>query len=112
MKNFNSITNKVMCLKTFNFIKFKQSIMKKSFTLFILLSALFSGWSGVFAQINLDSGLVAHYPFNGNANDESGNGATLTTDRFGNANKAYSFDGVKNIFLRKYLYFCIKAYEL
>jgi hypothetical protein len=26
-----------------------------------------------FAQ-NLDSGLVAWYPFNGNANDESGNG--------------------------------------
>lgn len=43
-------------------------------------------------------GLIAYYPFNGNANDESGNGyhgivkgATLTTDRFGNANKAYSF---------------------
>jgi len=48
----------------------------------------------------LDSGLVAHYPFNGNADDESGhgnngtvNGATLTQDRFGNANSAYSFDG-------------------
>ncbi len=46
------------------------------------------------------NGLVAYYPFNGNANDESGkgnngtvNGATLTTDRFGNANSAYSFDG-------------------
>ena len=46
------------------------------------------------------NGLVAYYPFNGNANDESGNGnngivngATLTTDRFGNANKAYSFNG-------------------
>jgi hypothetical protein len=47
------------------------------------------------------NGLVGWWPFNGNANDESGNGnngtvngATLTTDRFGNANKAYSFDGV------------------
>jgi hypothetical protein len=46
-------------------------------------------------------GLVAYYPFNGNANDESGNGnngtvngATLTPDRFGRANKAYSFNGV------------------
>jgi len=46
--------------------------------------------------------LVAYYPFSGNANDESGNGnngtenggVTLTTDRFGNANTAYSFDGV------------------
>src|SRR5579875_1405692 len=44
--------------------------------------------------------LVASYPFNGNANDASGNGnngtvsphnATLTTDRFGNANSAYNF---------------------
>jgi Concanavalin A-like lectin/glucanases superfamily/Secretion system C-terminal sorting domain len=43
---------------------------------------------------------VAYYPFNGNANDAAGslngtvNGATLTNDRFGNANNAYSFDGV------------------
>jgi hypothetical protein len=49
------------------------------------------------------NGLVGWWPFNGNANDESGNGnngtvngATLTTDRFGNANKAYSFDGVND----------------
>jgi hypothetical protein len=47
------------------------------------------------------NGLVGWWPFNGNANDESGNGnngtvngATLTADRFGNTNKAYSFDGV------------------
>ncbi len=46
------------------------------------------------------SGLVAFYPFNGNANDESGtgndglvHGATLTADRFGNENSAYQFDG-------------------
>jgi len=44
---------------------------------------------------------VAYYPFNGNANDESGNyhhgtvnGATLVPDRFGNPNSAYSFDGI------------------
>ena len=49
------------------------------------------------------TGLVAYYPFNGNANDESGNnnngvvtGASLTTDRFGNSNKAYNFNGVNN----------------
>ena len=47
------------------------------------------------------NGLVAYYPFNGNANDASGNGnngtvngAILTTDRFGNVGKAYGFDGV------------------
>ncbi|MDY0017767.1 MAG: LamG domain-containing protein [Candidatus Delongbacteria bacterium] len=45
-------------------------------------------------------GLVAYYPFSGNANDASGNGnhgavhgATLTEDRFGNPNSAYYFDG-------------------
>jgi hypothetical protein len=48
----------------------------------------------------LTNGLVAYYPFNGNANDESGNGnngtvngATLTTDRFSISNSAYSFNG-------------------
>jgi hypothetical protein len=53
---------------------------------------------------NLQTGLVGYWPFCGNANDESGNGnngtvngATLTTDRFGNANSAYSFDGVNDI---------------
>ena len=47
--------------------------------------------------------LVAYYPFNGNPNDESGNGrnptyvgASLTTDRFGNANRAYAFSGAAN----------------
>ena len=46
------------------------------------------------------NGLVGYWPFNGNANDESGNGnngtvngATLTTDRNGNINSSYSFDG-------------------
>jgi len=52
---------------------------------------------------NLQTGLVGYWPFCGNANDESGNGnngtvngATLTTDRFGNANSAYDFDGVND----------------
>jgi len=45
-------------------------------------------------------GLVAYYPFNGNANDESDNanhgtvnGAVLTTDRLDSDDCAYSFDG-------------------
>jgi hypothetical protein len=49
---------------------------------------------------DLQNGLVAYYPFNGNANDESGNGnngtvheATLTSDRFGNSSSAYTFGG-------------------
>jgi len=49
------------------------------------------------------NGLVGYWPFNGNANDLSGNGnngivngANLTTDRFGNANSAYLFNGLNN----------------
>jgi len=48
----------------------------------------------------LKEGLVAYYPFNGNAKDESGNGhdgkvsgATLANDRHGAAKQAYYFDG-------------------
>ena len=44
--------------------------------------------------------LMAYYPLDGNANDESGNnnngtiqGAVSTSDRFGNLNRAYYFDG-------------------
>jgi hypothetical protein len=55
------------------------------------------------SSVDINSGLVAYYPFNGNTNDASGNGnngvvngATLTADRFGNANQAYSFDGISD----------------
>jgi hypothetical protein len=51
-------------------------------------------------QSFLTNGLVAYFPFNGNANDASGNGnngtvngATLTPDRFGQTNQAYLFSG-------------------
>jgi serine/threonine-protein kinase len=47
----------------------------------------------------LKDGLVAYYPFNGNANDESGNGydgevkgSELTADRHGKKASAYEFD--------------------
>ena len=67
----------------------------------------------------VDPSLDAFYPFNGNANDESGNSyhgqlgdnatpstfPTLTTDRFGNADKAFSFDGNDYIALNKYVTF-------
>ena len=46
---------------------------------------------------------MGYYPFNGNANDESGCGnngqvslATLTLDRFDINNRAYLFDGVSS----------------
>ena len=61
------------------------------------VSAIPSGDEG--SNINLTDGLVAHYEFEGNADDSSGNnyngevvGATLTSDRHGNDDGAYYFD--------------------
>ncbi len=55
----------------------------------------------VFAPIDLTQGLAAYYPFNGNANDESGNGndatpdtPALTTDLAGEPNSAYLWNGI------------------
>jgi hypothetical protein len=74
--------------------------MKK---LTFILIVLFLIFGKTIAQVNLQNGLVAYYPFNGNSNDESGNnyngvvfGAVLTTDRYGRANSAYSFDGIND----------------
>ena len=64
-----------------------------------------------------DPSLEAYYPFNGNANDESGNSyhgqlgdnsdsetfPILTPDRYGNADKAFIFDGNDYIALNKYV---------
>jgi hypothetical protein len=50
---------------------------------------------------NIQNELIAHYKFNGNANDETKNeyngtikGAVMTEDRFGNLQSAYKFDGM------------------
>jgi len=58
----------------------------------------------VAALYNENSGLIASYPFNGDALDVSGNnqngtmfnGVESTTDRFGNPNAAFLFDGVND----------------
>ena len=69
---------------------------------FILISILLS-ISPILGQVNLKNGLVACYPFNANAKDETGNGnngtvsgAKLTADRFGKINSAYDFNGTSD----------------
>jgi hypothetical protein len=54
-------------------------------------------------NIDFNTGLVAYFPFSGNAGDSSGNGyhgtvfgANLTEDRLGVINKAYNFNGIDN----------------
>jgi hypothetical protein len=57
--------------------------------------------SNLFSVAQPTTGLVAHYTFDGNANDVSGNGnnavvygAVLANDQYGNPNHAYQFDGI------------------
>jgi hypothetical protein len=78
--------------------------MKKTVLLLAMGFALTT--QTLFAQVPSfvpTNGLVGYWPFSGNADDVSGNGnngtvngATLTTDRFGNSNSAYNFDGINN----------------
>ncbi len=73
----------------------------KSKILLLTTIAIIGLRASTFAQVPNyvpSNGLVGWWPFNGNANDESGNGnngtnsgATLTTDRLGNINNAYAF---------------------
>ncbi len=74
--------------------------MKRFFTILLFTISILSF---IQAQVPTDS-LVAYYPFNGNANDESGNGnngtnmgAVSDTDRFGNLNNSFYFDGNSSI---------------
>jgi hypothetical protein len=76
--------------------------MKLLYTTLIALLISSTCYAQVPSYVPTD-GLVGWWPFNGNANDESGNGnngtlneATLTTDRFGIANAAYSFNGTSS----------------
>lgn len=81
--------------------------MKKIFSL-LLIVILFAGAcesddSG--PTIDLTTGLKVYYPFDGDANDVSGNGNDTSTagdilstsDRLGNDNSAYDFDGINDV---------------
>jgi hypothetical protein len=75
---------------------------KKCFLVIGLLSLIGLSFTNLYSQIPTN-GLIGFYPFNANANDESGNsnnatisGVKQVSDRFGNSNKAYSFNGISN----------------
>jgi hypothetical protein len=81
-----------------------MDIMKPLGKLPLLITAFLALAASAQAQSFLTNGLVAYYPFSGNANDATGNGhdgmvmgATLTTDRFGQSNSAYAFNGTNSL---------------
>ena len=72
--------------------------MKQLITIWLTLFSM-----ACLSQIPMN-GLIGYYPFTGSANDLSGNNfhglvnnAVLTTDRFGNVNCAYQFNGNSSI---------------
>lgn len=59
--------------------------------------------TGEVSGVILNDGLIAYYPFNGNASDSTGNeydlivqGPLLTTSRFRGIEKAYRFNGISD----------------
>lgn len=75
--------------------------MKKINYYFVAIFAFI--FTNSMAQVDLSKGLIGKFYFSGNASDSSGlgnhgtvNGATLTTDRCGNSNAAYYFDGIND----------------
>lgn len=97
-----------------NCAKTRREIVTHSskFLLVVIMSYVVSGCGGdssdgdqITPSVNdITSGLIAYYPFNGNANDESGNGKdgvvagpVLIDDRNGKNISAYAFDGFDDI---------------
>ena len=67
------------------------------------ITSIIDALLGISSSIDVDDGLVAYYPFNGNANDESGNGnhgqvtnLALTQGVNGDSYGAYQFGGYYN----------------
>ena len=84
--------------KVFPFAEKSSRFLARLLAVGLLLFGLVS-----IARADLTSGLVAYYPFDGNASDMSGNGnhgtvhgATSGADRHGMSGKAYTFDGAND----------------
>lgn len=78
----------------------------KNLVLPLFLLLLSTSWAQIPSYVPV-YGLLSYFPFDGNGNDASANanhltnyGAVPTTDRFNNANAAYSFNGSSQYFIR------------
>lgn len=77
-----------------------RALFSTIFPFVLLIIAASFAFNTYSQELTLVDNIEAYFPFNDNANDLSGNenhgtvnGASLTTDRFGNPNSAYNFDG-------------------
>ncbi|MDI1356020.1 MAG: T9SS type A sorting domain-containing protein [bacterium] len=81
----------------------------KTITASLLLSCMVMSFRAQIPNYVPTSGLMGYWPFTGNANDITLNnyvstifGAVPTTDRFGIANRAYSFNGTSDYILTNF----------
>ena len=85
---------------------YKNKIMRKIYLTALTMIVTLVTFSQNIPNYVPKDGLVGYWPFNGNANDESGNGhdgtvngATLSEDKNGAVNSAYSFNGSNYILM-------------
>lgn len=95
-----------VCFTFSLFSQTKMFINKTNGTDSLWLSDVKSISFKTYSTIIPTQGLVAWYPFNGSANDSSGNGhngtvtgTSLTSDRFDRSNSAYSFNGTSSNYI-------------
>lgn len=104
IQNQITIINNQITINNTNITNINSQILILNQQYIILLTQL----NSILIQLTitpttLSTGLVAYYPFSGNANDSSGYGnngtvfgAKLNNDRFGKPNSSYIFDGSSN----------------
>lgn len=101
--------SKLMDIKDINGSTISETIFARAMQAgkYYRLKMVYDGTRFRYIKIPTDSNLVGYWPFDGNANDMAGtnhgtlNGnVTLTTDRKGNANSAYQFNGSSGDYIK------------
>ncbi len=103
-KNFNGNIFSFSCCTFETMFKLYILINKLTFLFLVIFFGVNSKINSQIPSYIPSTNLVGWWPFNNNANDESGNGnngalqngVVATADRFGNTNSAYSFDGLND----------------
>lgn len=104
-----SDTSQLMDIKDINGSTFTETIFARALQTgkYYRLKMVYDGSRFRYIKIPTDNGLTGYWPFDGNANDMVGtnNGTvygnvTLTTDRKGNSNGAYQFNGSKGDYIK------------
>ncbi len=104
-----SDTSQLMDIKDINGSTFTEKIFARALQTgkYYRLKMVYDGSRFRYIKIPTDSGLVGYWPFDGNPEDVAGTNhgtvygsVTLTSDRKGNANSAYQFNGSSGDYIK------------